>query len=112
MKYQVGLELGGALCGGSLIRSDVVLTAAHCVSPKLPDLSTVVAVVGAQGAFYTLPLRGGGTAYGARLIKKNSKYAAASNANDVALIFLDKCVTLGPTVGIVQMATEEGALSF
>jgi hypothetical protein len=26
-----------------------------CVSPKLPDLSTVVAVVGAQGAFYTLP---------------------------------------------------------
>lgn len=50
LRHQVGLRIGQFLCGGSLVRSDVVVTAAHCVHPRVPAFSDFDVVLGAPWA--------------------------------------------------------------
>ncbi|KAI2504929.1 serine-type endopeptidase [Fragilaria crotonensis] len=79
------------LCGGTLIASDVVLTAAHCLTPQSP-LDSIFAIQAWVNAtsIYTSPYEYYRTA--SRFLI-HPLYDATLYTNDIALIFLDTRVT-------------------
>lgn len=97
-KYQVGLRVG---CGGSLIRADVVLTAAHCMTRGLKPLDTFV---GAYDYYYDSK---DNAVYKAYDYVIHPDYDDATTQNDVALVFLKQCVMLGEEAQLVKIATKE-----
>ncbi|KAI8471443.1 MAG: trypsin-like cysteine/serine peptidase domain-containing protein [Monoraphidium minutum] len=117
--YQLLLEIVGyengspaytITCGASLLRADVALTAAHCVR-AFPDYYGITDQefylhAGAHGD----PLAAGaeGTRYGPTpAFASHSEYGTDDNANDVALVYLDRCVALGPRVQLATLATKQ-----
>lgn len=87
-----------SFCGGSLIRDDLVLTAAHCLYKNkrkgFYDASNFVIVVGnihlAEKDNNTLVIR-------AKQIVGHSEYNDDTHANDIALIFLSQKVPVNHT---------------
>lgn len=79
--FQVSLQrLGFHMCGGSIVASNIILTAAHCVSPN-------------QANFYQIRAgsatwRSGGVTMGVKTVKIHPKYNPQTMDNDVAILEL------------------------
>ncbi len=76
-----GLEQPG--CGGSLIRTDVVLTAAHCVNHLRGELQVVIGVTDTDSTTSDQYRR-------VKAIKIHEGFTEPSFQNDIALLFLEE----------------------
>ncbi|GAA4698212.1 serine protease [Nocardioides nanhaiensis] len=98
--WQVLLEPGDQICGGSVVHPRIVLTAAHCV---VGDDGSVVAAADVDAYLGRRDIDSGGTALRVRDVHVASGYDAQTLADDWAL------VTLGspaPASSVITIAGE------
>ncbi|KAI4457469.1 chymotrypsin-related [Holotrichia oblita] len=86
---------GGHNCGGSILNSKWILTAAHCVVNTSP--STWYIVVG------SLTLSSGGNPYQISRIISHADYNAAQIKNDVAVVELEQELEFSTTVQPIEL---------
>ena len=91
------------LCGGSLIYENIVLTAAHCVDNFAAE--NIGVVVGVHD-FATEPLTSSNT-FGVSSRYYHTRYASSPEIiNDIAILKLDKNVTLGTKIALACLPTQ------
>ena len=95
--WQVLLIAGGKLCGGSIISSTWILTAAHCVNGLSPSQVSVYSGISNDSQ------RASVTPIGVASIAVYPDFAPQSNANDIALINLTTPITPGPGAQVVAL---------
>ena len=100
--WQVSLIIGGSLCGGSLIRNQWVLTAAHCV-----DDATASDIRVRYGSDL---LWGGGVEVGAASVIAHPGYSPQTMQNDIALVKLEAPIRRG-MARTIPFASNDRALS-
>ncbi len=95
--WQVLIIVGGKLCGGSIISSTWILTAAHCVNGLGPSQVSVYSGISNNSQRQSVtPIRAAGIAV-------HPDFAPPSYANDIALINLTSPITPGPGAQIVAL---------
>ncbi|XP_030388143.1 trypsin delta/gamma-like protein CG30031 [Scaptodrosophila lebanonensis] len=85
-------------CGGSVISSLYVVTAAHC----LQDVPVAWLKVRAGSTNSD----SGGSLIPVKSYKIHEKYSRTTLANDIGIIRLETALTLGPTIKAIQLASE------
>ncbi|XP_015429021.1 PREDICTED: chymotrypsin-1-like [Dufourea novaeangliae] len=99
--YQVSLrQNGNHFCGGSIINSRTILTAAHCVA-GLRNLKAVTVQVG------TNQLKSGGVSYGVEKVDSHPKYNSVTIANDIAVIRLNADIHFTDLIQPIKLATSD-----
>ncbi|OAD62541.1 Chymotrypsin-1 [Eufriesea mexicana] len=97
--YQVSLRQNGRhFCGGSILNSRYILTAAHCVDGQT-DPRKISVHVG------TNQLSSAGEAYGVEKIAEHREYNSIRLINDVALLRVDKDIAFNSLVKAIPLAT-------
>uniref|UniRef100_A0A669CUZ1 Peptidase S1 domain-containing protein n=1 Tax=Oreochromis niloticus TaxID=8128 RepID=A0A669CUZ1_ORENI len=100
--WQVSLHISGSFCGGSLINSQWVLTAAHCF--KITDPSGVTVTLGRQS------LQGSNPNAVSRTVTKiipHPNYNSTSFNNDICLLQLSSPVTFNNYISPVCLAASD-----
>jgi hypothetical protein len=98
--WQVRLHLGNGLCGGSLIHSRWVLTAAHCVEDGI-QLSEITVFLGEHD--YDVD-EGTEQTRGVVQIVRHPQYLSSGYTDDIALLKLDSPAILNEWVQLVPFA--------
>ncbi|CAL7948237.1 unnamed protein product [Xylocopa violacea] len=97
--YQVSLRNRGShFCGGSVINSRYILTAAHCVQ-GLSNLKDVSVHAG------TTQLNTNGEKYGVEKVIAHRGFSSMTLLNDVALIRVDRTIAFNNLVQPIQLAS-------
>ncbi|XP_055622120.1 chymotrypsin-2-like [Toxorhynchites rutilus septentrionalis] len=98
--YQVSLrsQQNSHFCGGSVLNSRWILTAAHCTAGR--SLRSTIVWVG------TRYLNQGGESYSSERFVRHPEYNATNLANDVSLIRVTTTIMFSPSVQPVQLGTE------
>ncbi|AJC61028.1 MULTISPECIES: serine protease [Streptomyces] len=97
--WQVSLRSrGGHICGGSIIRADAVVTAAHCTVGAPPDSLTVQAGSSVRGS--------GGQIVPVARVLRHPKFNAATIDYDVAVLELASPLDFGAGVRAVPLLPE------
>ncbi|KAF5285993.1 hypothetical protein FQR65_LT12990 [Abscondita terminalis] len=97
--HQVSLRSRGShFCGGSIIGSNWILTAAHCIGQ---DIMSSIAVVG------TNRLSSGGQSYSIAGGAVHEQYNPAQTANDIAVLQVSSPISLSSLVQIIPLASVE-----
>ncbi|XP_076619641.1 chymotrypsin-2-like [Colletes latitarsis] len=98
--YQVSLrQNNNHFCGGSILNSRYILTAAHCVVGQSPNKVTVHAG--------TNRLSEAGTVYKAQKILSHSGFNSMLLINDVAVILVDRAISFNEKVKPIQLASKD-----
>lgn len=96
--YQVSIQKnGGHFCGGSLYKSDVVVTAAHCLQGSV-NVEALSVRVGSTNR------KEGGQVVKVKAYRNHPDYNKKTHANDVAIIRLVKNVTQNSAVRTIALA--------
>lgn len=95
--WQVLLIAGGKLCGGSIISSTWILTAAHCVNGLNPSQVSVYSGISNSSQRATV------SPIDAASIAVHPGFAPPSYANDIALINLNAPIIPGPGAQVVAL---------
>lgn len=86
------------LCGGSIIQSDLILTAAHCLVDD--DFLVYAGISSTDDLQYAEPYK----------VKAKIPYPAFDSGKswfDIALLQLEKELPLGPSIGIIPLASAQ-----
>jgi hypothetical protein len=103
--WQVLVQAGGLLCGGSIIGSNWILTAAHCTRSDQGTTFTPSQVkvrVGANNPFSPTQ----GVTINASAVIPHENYSSTTLANDIALIRLSSAISY-PGVSPIRLVTRE-----
>ena len=95
--WQVLLIAGGKLCGGSIISSTWILTAAHCVYGLNPAQVSVYSGISNNSQRASVAPIGAGS------IAVHPGFAPPSYGNDIALISLNSPIVTGPNAQVVAL---------
>lgn len=104
--YQVSLRrvaTGNHFCGGSIIRSNWILSVTHCLVESEP--SSIFVVAGAH------TLSAGGTVYNVSQIVLHEKFNATYKENDIALIRTTVDIAFNQRVRPIVLGNEDYILA-
>jgi trypsin len=97
---------GNNLCGGTLIDSDSVLTAAHCVTDANGNVRAASAFTLYVGKANVKKAKKGNR-YGVSSVFRHPDYNAETFNNDVAVLKLNRAVTSGSPIAIVGSGSDQ-----
>ena len=98
--------MGRAFCGGSLIREDLILTAAHCVDGEIAEDIEV----SAGRTSLAKEVTGGQRRYVSKIVMHES-YNRRKTDNDIALVFLEEPFELNEKVQLISYDSSNYELS-
>ncbi|XP_037917674.1 trypsin delta-like [Hermetia illucens] len=96
--HQVSLRRSGShMCGGSIYKANVVITAAHCTSGQSASSLTVVAGTSSRTS--------GGVSRQVASIRQHPSYSASTTNNDISLLILSSGFTYSSSIQPIALTS-------
>jgi len=105
--WQIYLEAGNFVCGGSIIAGDWIITAAHCTEDDSGNLIPANEMFVTVGA--TNPAAGQGKKYPVSEVIRNENYNSTTLLNDVALLKLSETINFPNATPIRLVSRNDSA---